>query len=169
MIYQISECAIQNEGWKKVTVKEAIENGKTFTDVSVNKLAKDNVTVAWPNWDTIAVGGTIEADYWKSPKGSQYLFAPKPASTGTTARSGGASGVKAAQERKGEMIEKAQDNKERAIKAASAMRAATDLAIAEWSAQPFPTHEEMEASIKFWRDTYLKIWDETEKKLDIPF
>jgi hypothetical protein len=50
MIFEILEVEEKGAGWKIVTAKEAIENGQTFRDVSINEKNKNQV-VAWPNFE----------------------------------------------------------------------------------------------------------------------
>jgi hypothetical protein len=157
---------VKGDGWKVVTAKEAIEGGRTFNDVSINKVDRAGA-IAWPNFDTIEVGATIEADYWRSPQNKQYLFAPKPKSSGGGARNTAA--IAKAQETKAENIKEAQANKNTSIMIAAAMRDAGAIALAALKDQPFPTDEEFIAEFTKWRDWYLAKWHETEKIADTPF
>jgi hypothetical protein len=109
------------------TAKEGIEGGKTFTDVSINEKDKNGV-VAWPTFSQLAVGDTIEADYWRSPTNKEYLFAPKP-----KGQSGGrtnSAAITKAQETKKENIKEAQENRAQGLKLAAAMRDAKQEAFA---------------------------------------
>ena len=171
MRFELLDVQSKGEGWKIVTAKEAIEGGRTFTEVSINEKDKNTGAVVWPTFNQMAVGDFLEADYWRSPANKQYLFAPKPkqASTGNSSGFKGGSGVKAAQERKGEMIEKAQENKQTGIMVSAAMRDATQITIASLKEQPFPTDAEFTYEFTKWRDWYIKKWQETEKIADIPF
>lgn len=178
MIFEILEVQEKAPGWKVAKVKEAIENGQTFVDVSINEKNREGV-VEWPNFAQITVGATIEGDYWRNPAGKQYIYAPKrqraaattaalsPSPSTGTKSFGGGGGVKAAQERKAEGIKEAQENKKTGVMIAAAMRDATAIALA--AAVPFPTDEEFMAEFMKWRDWYLKTWHDTEKDADIPF
>jgi predicted flavoprotein YhiN len=85
----------------------------------------------------------------------------------------GPSGMKAAQERKGEMIREAQGNKELGIKVSSAMRASLDFAVAAVADSRFEMQEEREEAMRDaflrFKAWYLAQWAETVKSLDVPF
>lgn len=168
MIFQILACEDKAADWKVVTVKEAIEGGQTFSDVSLNKMNREKTAVAFANFDDLKVGATLEADYWRSATNKQYLFAPKPKSqSGGGARNSAA--ITKAQETKAEHIKEAQENRAQGVKLAAAMRDATQITLAVMSGTPFPTDEEFKAEFTKWRDWYLQEWDKTEKAVDVPF
>jgi hypothetical protein len=166
MIFEILECEDKGEGWKVVTAKEGVEGGRTFNDVSINKVDRAGI-IAWLNFDAIKAGATIEGDYWRSPQNKQYLFAPKPNKAGGD-RSNSAA-ISEAQETKKQNIEEAQDNKKTAVMIAAAMRDATSIALAALKEQPFPSDDDFIAEFTKWRDWHLGKWRETEKAADIPF
>lgn len=95
----------------------------------------DNVVI-WPDFpgfSTLAPGSTVEGSISTTVNGkfTNHSLYPKRDSSSTTGRIGASGGMKAAQERKAEMISEAQSNKERGIKLAATMRDATLLTI-EW-------------------------------------
>lgn len=156
--YQVRK--IENKGgdWKVATLI-APDNYPT-ENVSINRRNKQGEI--FPNFDGIVEGGTVEGDLWKSStpdshgRAKWYLFAPKPLKTQNKAFGGG-SGVKAAQERKAEMINQSQENKELGIKTSSTMRMAVDLALAEVGNNG--DHEQYERRIEYWRTWCWDNWD----------
>lgn len=169
MIFEILKCETKGDGWKVATVKEGVEGGRTFEGVSINKTDRQGKT-AFENFDAIDVGLQLEADYWPNPadERKKYLFAPKPKAA---ARSGAfkTKVIEEAQDRKAEHIKEAQDNRSHGVMIAAAMRDATQIALASFKDQPFPTAEEFSAEFVKWRDWYLATWRATVQKADIPF
>jgi hypothetical protein len=170
MLFDVEWVESKSADWKIVSVKDI--NGIAHTDVSVNRVNKSGE--AFPGFEAIVVGAKFEADLWANPAGKKYLFAPKPQGAN---RGGGAprsAVITAAQDRKAGDIKNAQDNKERAIMVASAMRDATIIMsdfFMEDVAQSEP-HERMEAikaTHKMIREWYLGEWAKVEKSLDVPF
>lgn len=169
MLYEFIWTENKTVDWKICTVKEAIEGGKEFTDVSINRFEKGTTTVAFPTFDDFKPGATVEASIWVNPAGKAYLFAPKPknASGGQTGgNKGGMTGMKAAQERKAENIKEAQENRGHGIKVAAAMRDATLFTIALMERDSDTPFKDVFKEIKDW---YLKEWNNTEKQVDVPF
>lgn len=170
----------KKDDWKIATLVEIVEGGRTFNDVSINKIDKKGR--AFPNFDAIAPGATVHGNIWQNPANSKFtLFAPDEPRTSATAprpATAGApaapyrsnSGMAAAQTRKAEGIREAQDNKEKGIKASSAMRDSTAITT-ELVKQGPPewTLEDFQVLFKRVRDWYLKMWKETEDMLDLPF
>lgn len=176
MTYTVEWVENKKDDWKIATLKEIVENGQSFDDVSINKTDKKNVV--FPNFDQIAPGVQVSGNIWKNPASGKYtLFAPDPKPAPTTrpaspaGAGGGARGVAAAQGRKEAGIEKAQDRKETGIMVASAMRDSTLIATSlmgsqkqePWSLEEFT---DMFERIKKW---YLAKWRDTDKSLDVPF
>lgn len=162
MLFRIQSVEDKSADWKIMTVIEAIEGGKTYTETSVNRNNRDG-TVAFPDFDTFKEGATFNGEYWRNPAGKNYIFAPKPKpiSRGT--------GITKAMETKAENIKVAQENKEHSIKVASAMRDSVIIAnaIMERADQyNLDTFAETFEVVKEW---YLKEWMKTEKQADVPF
>lgn len=178
MTYKVEWAENKNDGWKVCSIKEIVEGGRTYEDVSINRTDKKGRT--FPNFDGIAPGATISGNIWQSVAGKYTLFAPDPAGStgggGTPARStsgpasgGGAPrGVAAAQERKKEGIREAQENKGRGVMVASAFRDAT-LIMTSLTMYQELTPGEWQIEHEKWRQWYMADWKETEKSLDVPF
>lgn len=128
----------------------------------------ENVTVwgDFPGWAGIGPGSPIQGDYKDDGK-YRTLFPTRAPRAAGGATGGNMRGMAAAQQRKGDMIEKAQENKSNAIKVASSMRDATLLITA--LGYKFETQEEMWEMHRLLKNRYIKEWDYTEKSLDIPF
>ncbi len=95
--------------WKVATVTD--ESGKTFQEVSINKTNKKGEP--FPNFDGIMSGATIEANFWTSSAGKNYLFAPdKQNATGKKPN------MERVMEKKASMIGEAQDKKAQNVSAA---------------------------------------------------
>lgn len=151
--YQIEWSESKSPDWKKISIKDP--SGQTFTDVSVNRKAKDGTE--FPNFDGVVVGATVEGNYWESPNGAKYLFGPKPASTGQIGGNKGMSrGIAQAQETKRRVIETAQENKEVVIKLSSTIRMAVDIV----TARDLGSTEDIQAEIEYWRKWLWERWDE---------
>ena len=165
MIVDIIKCEDKTADWKVCGIlndaKTAIEN------VSVNRTNKEGKV--FPGFDNIKAGATVECNLWQNPAGKWYMFAPdiKAAPKGS-----GMTGVKAAQERKGEMIQNALDTKGKGILVASAFRDATLICIEimrkDPESEPFDTPAifALHDKIVKW---YMHSWADAEKSLDIPF
>lgn len=166
MIFKVLSADIKSPDWKILSVKEGIEDGKTYVNVSINRNDKTG-TVAFPAFDQIIEGFTFEADPWANPAGKMYLFGPKPKTAAPSG--GGMRGVAAAQERKAVAIEKTMDRKEAGILVAAAMRDCTLITLASIKDQPFPDHSDFVAQFKVIKNWYLKEWNDTEKAIDLPF
>lgn len=136
----------------------ADESGAHFTDIGIWS--------DFPGFTEIGPASTIQGNIVEK---GQYktLYPIKAPGASQGATGGGMRGVAAAQARKGDMIEKAQENKGNAIKVASAMRDSTILIGA--LGYKFETTEEMWEAHKLLRTRYIKEWDSTEKSVDVPF
>ncbi len=149
MLYEIIECEVRKPDWKVVSVKEAVEGGKFYSGVSLNKTDKAGA-VAWADFDSLTVGSTLEADFWQNPSDStrKYLFAPKPKKAGNPAfRS---QQIEKAQERKEASIHEAQDRKAEGIARAGAFRDATLIVVELMRQEPFPTQDEIKSAWREW-------------------
>ena len=149
----------KSNDWRICTIKEG---SQTITDVSVNRVNKKGET--FPNFDGIIPGAEIECEIWKSPAGKTYMFAPRP-QVGPKA---GGMGIKAAQERKAEMIEKAQDRKSESIAYFNSVNCAIEL-VGKLKISDM-TRQDTEEEIIHWRDWFLAEYqryeasDKTDKK-----
>jgi len=170
MLYTIVAFDKKKEDWAIATLREAIENGATVADVSISKTDKTGA-VAFPTFDSFANGIQVEGNLWTNPTSGRKSLYPnreekRPARTAPT-------GIKAAQERKAEFIEKAQDIKSLGVKIASSMRDTTLLTLQEIGSMTFETTEERrdytKAVFQHWRDWYLEEWNTAQKMLDVPF
>jgi hypothetical protein len=176
MIFKVDWVETKGADWKVATLVEGVEGGKTFQNVSINRKRYGSEEIQWPNFDAIAPGTTLNGDCVESKtkpgSWSLYPLRPKPAA-GPASFAGKGPGIKAAQERKGEMIKEAQGNKELGIKVSSAMRASLDYAVAAVADSRFETQEEREEAMRHaflrFKAWYLAQWAETEKTLDVPF
>lgn len=173
MTYTVEWAENKNDGWKVVSLKEIVDNGRTYEDVSINKVDKKGRE--FPNFAAIAPGAQVHGNMWQAPTGKYTLFAPDPkpaAAARPTTTGSGPRGMGAAQERKAVNIKEAQDYKGRGIQVASAMRDSTLITEAiirsQSQAEPwgFEDFKSLFEKVKRW---YLEEWRSTEKSLDVPF
>lgn len=73
MQYNITAVEKKNNDWLVVSGRGL--DGTTLTDASVNRTNKKGET--FPNFDSIAVGATVEGEPWNSQTGKAYLFPPR--------------------------------------------------------------------------------------------
>jgi hypothetical protein len=127
---------------------------------------EDNVAIwdTFPSFNVLAVGQMVEGDINVKVNGqytNKSLYAPKPVG-GSTGRIGGNAGMSKMMDKKNESIKGFQDTKEVAIKLASAMRDAVQLAIAELEGQDKTA---LASRITHWRSWIISHWgDETDVK-----
>ena len=156
--FQVEWLETKNADWRMATLSEG---GQQITEVSINR--KNKKGEIFPNFDGITLGATIEGELWRSPAGKAYLFAPRE---GTPRASG--TGIKAAQERKAVMIEKAQDRKSESIAYFNANNCAIEL-VSKLDIKAM-TQQDLEEEIIHWRDWFLSEYrkyeatDATDKK-----
>lgn len=180
MTYEVLWVESKNDGWRIASLKEIIEGGKTFDDVSINKVDKKGRE--FPRFDEITPGSMVAGNMWQSPTNKKWtLYAPdepRPAATAPAAAAGtytpparaggGNRGVAAAQERKSAGIEKAQDRKETGIMISAAFRDATIILTALPEFRDMSA-EEWRGAHKRIRDWYIASWKDVEKSEDVPF
>jgi hypothetical protein len=147
MKFIIEKVDNKSNDWKITSIKG--EQGNVIAEVSVNRVNKKGET--FPNFDGIILGATIDGELWTSATGKNYLFAPKPASTGG---SKGNPGIAKAMEKKNESIAKFQDSKETSIKLAGAMRDAV-LIVTTFYKDLQMEDGDIELKIKQWRNWFL--------------
>lgn len=165
MIFKVLTSDTKNEGWKVLTIQEGIENGRTFSNVSINKANKTTQAVQWPTFDTIDVGQTLEGEYKEYEGGKKYLFPPTPKKqAGNSAFKG--KQIEEAQERTRGHVAEAQENKNHAISIAAAQRDAVLMVTTFDKSEPFLTDAELRAKIIEWREWFLK---EHQNRLNQPF
>lgn len=145
----------------------------TVKDVSGNELSgtiweKDKEGAIFPNFSSLAAGHFFEANAWTNPTNSKVSFyAPKPKAPQAGGRPSNAPAIKAAQERKGQMIEEAQDRKNDAIMLSGAMRDASLVVTALVTAGEYALADaELKDKWREWRDFFL---DEHRTKSSEPF
>ena len=163
MKFKVEWCENKSPDWKIATLNDG---SAMITEVSINRNDKKTGKVAFEKFDDIMPGFDVEGELWKSPAGKNYLFAPRPQSA---PRTGGAGvGIKAAQERKAEMIEKAQDRKSESIAYFNSVNCAIELVSKMKSVEL--TRQETKEEIIHWRDWFLAEYrkyeasPETDKK-----
>ncbi len=175
MTYQVDWVENKQDDWKIATLKEVVEGGQTYENVSINKVTRDGRP--FPGFENIAPGSVIAGNIWLSPKNQKWsLFppdpvrsaAPRPAASPSAAPTRGPAGIKAAQERKDQMIEKAQENKGKGMLIAAAFRDAT-LMLVNMADYKTMTPDESKMKHKALRDWYIAEYKDTEKTLDVPF
>jgi len=152
--FSIEWCEKKNADWIKATLKEG---NQVIQDVSINRLDKKTGKVAFEKFDEIMPGGTIEGELWRSDKGACYLFAPRPQSAPKVGGFGG--GVKAAQERKEVMIEKAQERKSDSIAYFNSVNCAIEL-VKDMKLDAKALQEEL----VIWREWFLSEYRKYEAK-----
>lgn len=134
--------------------------GNVTKDVSINRNDKKTGAVAFPTFDEIQSGRTVEGELWNSPAGKWYLFAPK------ASKSGGNGAFRQKQiedtmEKKAVYIGQAQGNKELGIKVSSTMRMAVDLVVAE--GLEGRVEDGIKNAIQEWRAWLWMEWDKEDK------
>jgi hypothetical protein len=145
----------KSNDWRICTIKEG---NQTITDVSVNRVNKKGET--FPNFDGIIPGAEIECEIWKSPAGKTYMFAPRPQSASKVGGFGG--GVKAAQERKEVMIEKAQERKSDSIAYFNSVNCSIELVSKRGMSEM--TDQDVELAVVQWREWFLSEYRKYEAK-----
>lgn len=174
MNYKIDWIEKKSDVWAVATLVEIVEGSKTTTDVNINKMNKDG-TVAFPKFDELQPGSSIEGNLWRSPATGKYsLFPNRPApksdgeviARNTPAK--GFGGAAKAMETKAANIEKAQDNKSKGIMIASAFRDATLLLTnhPSYAEMPLNEIEENHKALVAW---YVKQWNAVEDSIDLPY
>ena len=158
----------KDENW--IVASLTRESGDKLTEVSINRTSKKGE--AFPNFDSLQAGQTIEGQLWQSQAGKWYLFPPSVAKQGQ----GGAykaQVIEKAMDKKNEAIGRFQDSKEYSIKVSSTFRAAVDSAIAEWQdsrrASISATGASIEKLFEKWRGFYWMNFDVEEGKDYPPF
>lgn len=153
--FHIEWVEVKSPEWKIISIKP--EQGEIITDVSVNKFDKEKKE--FPKFDAIMAGQDVEGEFWRSQAGKAYLFAPRPQTTQGGANRG-FGGISKAMDKKAENIAIAQDNKEHAIKEASSMTNAVNLALAEYGT--FSGEEHLRPTLEFlitkYRTWILNHW-----------
>jgi len=155
----------KKEAFGKPALECTMSAGGVTTDkVTIYKYDKENKE--FPGFDSIMPGAKIVGRIYTNPKGykSFYASTPKP-------ERGPNYGMKAAQERKAEQIETAQENKANHIKEAAAQRDAVNIVIAFYSKRlsedPILGEPELDRAIKDkieeWRKYFLN------QSQEIPF
>ena len=146
--------------------KDVIEAEVKGEDNVITK--KVQIWPDFPMFDTITFDAQVEGDLVVKTKGEYTnitLYAPKPQGNFKA----GSTGIKAAQERKAEMIEKAQDRKSESIAYFNSVNCAIALAGNFFKGQPMPD-EDVKEFITEWRDWFLSEYrkyeasPETDKK-----
>lgn len=173
MLFTIDWMEKKGEGWIVATLVEAVENGLTHKDVSINKVDKKSGEVAFPTFDALAPGHQINGNIWENNAGKKYLFPmreqKKSGGGGSAFR---AQQIEKSQERKAEFVHQAQENKNLAVKVASTMRDATALAVASVNVDAFETIEEREEALRDsfarFKRWYIAQWTKTEQEADLP-
>lgn len=158
--------------------KKTLSSGANLLEVTVLDVSgaeftgtiweKDKEGAIFPNFATLAPGHEFEANAWTNPTNNKISFyAPKPKAATNGAKGGGMTGVKAAQERKGQMIEEAQDRKNDAIMLSGAMRDASLVVTALVTSGEYALPDaELKDRWREWRDFFL---DEHRTKSSEPF
>lgn len=143
--------------WKVASVSDG---GKVYQDVSVNRVNKKGET--FPGFDDLKPGTELtDVTVWTSTSNKHYLFTqtkPTPGVMGSKPAWAGGGGVKAAQERKAQDIEKAQDRKEESIAYFNAMNCSINLVKGNL---PMESDEDMttiEANIDHWFKFFYRRW-----------
>lgn len=155
MLYSISNVVVKSSDWKVVSIQGM--DGSQADNVSVNKVNKKGEI--FPDFDSIADGSKIEANFWMSDSGKGYLFAPRPIGTPKTGGVKSAT-ISQAMDRKEKSIGTFQDKKENSIAYNVALNTAHSLITAMISAKLInPTLEEANELIKENRDAWLAEWD----------
>lgn len=172
MTYEVLWVERKNDGWFIASLKEVVEGGQTYSDVSINRVSKKGEV--FPEFDTIAPGSVIAGNIWQSPTSQKWsLFPPDvpkaaPKAPSSAPYRAGVAGIKVAQERKAEGIAVAQENKGKAILVAAAFRDST-LIVVNSPEYPNMSFEEAKAFHKRVRDWYIAEYKATEKSQDTPF
>lgn len=151
----------KNIDWKVVTLINEMESVEE--DVSVNR--KNKQGEVFPRFDDIKEGSVVNGDFWRSPGGKSYLFAPKPEKTYNSVASGARKSAMMDQvmEKKAAHIATAMDQKELGIKISSTLRMATDASIAEYeSGRGFTYGDTLIENIKGWRGFFWLEWEKND-------
>lgn len=155
--------------------RKTTSTGKSKIDATLRtpEGAMTKTVTIWSDFPDFAVlqpGSSVDGDIVEKGQYSTF-YAKKAPISAYRPRVAGGPGVKAAQERKGEMIQQAQETKSTGIKIAAAFRDATLLTIEilrQVEGEPL-SKSEIFALHKEIRDWYIAGWGDTEKTLDVPF
>lgn len=139
---------------KKTTSTGKEKMDCTLVDEQGQKTSGATIWADFPNYAELMNGSEVEGDLVpaKDPKYGPTLY---PAKAKPAARTGGF-GVKAAQERKAEMIEKAQERKEESIAFFNATNAAISLASRHPLYASVVNESELKIKIRALRDHFIK-------------
>jgi hypothetical protein len=118
------------------------------------------------DWSNVEIkdGVTIRAEMKVTEKNGYKNVNLYPERTKTIRGSGSAPSIKAAQERKAEFIEKAQDRKNESIAFFNATNSAIAIVEKVTKDLPFPTDKDFQQAIVRWRDWFLTEWQKYEAK-----
>jgi hypothetical protein len=147
----------KNPDWKIATISH---DGIITSDVSINRVGKTGEV--FPDFDSLQSGRDVEGTLWTSSAGKHYLFPEKKPTPGVMgqrpawAKKGG--GVAAAQERKEEMIIKAQDRKEESIAYFNSVNSAIELLRGNLPMETEGDIESLKQNIIYWRDFFYNEW-----------
>jgi hypothetical protein len=76
MIFKVDWVENKSPDWKIATIIEAVEGGKEYRDVSINRT--DHKTNAeFPGFDGLQPGSEVRGEIWRNPAGKWYLFPPR--------------------------------------------------------------------------------------------
>ena len=157
MMFTITKIESKNNDWKIANVTGV--DGTNYKDCSINRASKKGEV--FPNFDELDEGKTIEAEYWRSGAGKNYLFPPRAKKTTATRKTFDATVV---MEKKAMNIERSQDRKEDGIKISATARDATLIMVALMTKEDFDYQEKwLEVREWLWNN-----WEYTESPLDNP-
>lgn len=154
---------------RKITVTKKPYISATLLDSEGNEHERITIWSDFPGFHGIDEGADIMGELASNGKYTNLKPTRGGYSGGSTTPRSPSYGVKAAQERKGTMIEEAQDRKELSMRLQGAQRDATLITIASLKEQPFPTDEEFKKDWKKWFDFLMGQYDSEKKAQDKPF
>lgn len=145
------------------------KTNKPYAMVMVSDLAGEYRASMWEGYEALKVGDPVDGELTVKGDFTNFRLSGQPRTFAPRAASRGAD-IKAAQEMKATHIKSAQDNREKGIQLAGAMRDATTVTLASLRDQPFPTDEEFKEEWRKWREFFIKEFDTKSDNLkNIPF
>lgn len=161
----------------KITSTKKPYKRVTLVDGYGERTERVSIWSDFPGYHGIEDGSEIMGQITKSPDGkfvnlkptASGGYSPKPAYSGGGQSRGSSYGVKAAQERKAESIEHAQDRKELSMRLAAAQRDAVLMVTTFFAKEPLPTDTELRDAINNWREWFLKEGKDAKDDQDVPF
>lgn len=133
------------------------------TNATRGEIKQVTIKSEFPNFANLKAGDEIIGVYYKNDKGYVTIYPPKPQNA-SKGQNGGFKGIEKAQERKADMIGKAQDSKELGIKMSLTLGKGVEIALAHLAPilkeeDPKGHYARLQQEINYWRKW---LWQEMD-------